>query len=47
MVRERMLNPEIIDCAGPFETEEGCLSLLGSPRKCRRYCTIQGHFRDE
>ena len=31
-----MLNPEIIkkDCA--YDTEEGCLSLLGDPRKCKR-----------
>lgn len=42
-----MLNPEITDCAGPFDTEEGCLSLLGGPRKCRRYRTIQVRFQDE
>ncbi len=36
-----MLNPEIIKKAGIYETEEGCLSLLGGPRKCRRYQTIK------
>lgn len=28
-----MLNPEILQSSGPYETEEGCLSLLGGPRK--------------
>ena len=32
-----MLNPEIIKKSGPYDTEEGCLSLLGGPRKCKRY----------
>lgn len=36
-----MLNPEIIKKAEPYETEEGCLSLLGGPRKCKRYKTIK------
>ena len=42
-----MLNPEIIDCAGPYDTEEGCLSLLGGPRKCRRFQSIRVRFQDE
>ncbi len=42
-----MFNPEIIDCASPFDAEESCLSLLGGPRKCRRYGTIQVRFQDE
>ena len=42
-----MLNPQIIDRSGPFETEEGCLSLLGGPRKCTRYRTIRVQFQDE
>ena len=25
-----MLNPEILKAEGPYETEEGCLSLLGA-----------------
>lgn len=32
-----MLNPEIVKFSGEYETEESCLSLLGGPRKCRRY----------
>ena len=36
-----MLNPEIIKKSEPYETEEGCLSLLGGPRKCKRYKTIK------
>ena len=32
-----MLNPEIIKKDGAYETEEGCLSLLGGPRPCKRY----------
>ena len=36
-----MFNPEIIKKIGPYDTEEGCLSLLGGPRPCKRYQTIQ------
>ena len=36
-----MFNPEIIKKSGPYDTEEGCLSLLGGPRKCKRYRTIK------
>ena len=36
-----MFNPEIIKKSEPYETEEGCLSLLGAPRKCKRYQTIK------
>ena len=36
-----MFNPEIIKGDGAYETEEGCLSLLGGPRKCKRYKTIK------
>ena len=36
-----MFNPEIIKCDGAYETEESCLSLLGGPRKCKRYKTIK------
>ena len=42
-----MFNPQIIDCSGAYDTEEGCLSLLGGPRKCRRYRTIRVQFQDE
>ena len=36
-----MFNPEIIKKSEPYETEEGCLSLIGGPRKCKRYKTIK------
>lgn len=36
-----MFNPEIIKKSGPYKTEEGCLSLLGGPRKCKRYKSIK------
>ena len=36
-----MFNPEIIKKSEHYETEEGCLSLLGGPRKCRRYKSIK------
>ena len=40
-----MLNPEIIKRDGVYETEEGCLSLLGGPRKCKRYKTIKVQYQ--
>ena len=42
-----MFNPEIIKASGEYETEEGCLSLLGGPRKCRRYQTIKVRWQNE
>ena len=42
-----MFNPEIISKAAPYETEEGCLSLLGSPRKTTRYKTIRVKYQDD
>ena len=36
-----MLNPEILKAEGLYETEEGCLSLLGGPRKCTRFRKIK------
>ena len=36
-----MLNPVILKQTDAYETEEGCLSLLGGPRKCKRYHTIK------
>ena len=41
-----MYNPEIIGRAAPYETEEGCLSLLGEPRKTTRYQTIKVRYQD-
>lgn len=42
-----MFNPEIIKMANPYDTEEGCLSLLGGPRKCKRYETIKVQWQNE
>lgn len=36
-----MFNPEIIKKSGLYDTEEACLSLLGGPRKCKRYQSIK------
>lgn len=36
-----MFNPEIIKKDGAYETEEGCLSLLGGPRKTKRYRSVK------
>ena len=40
-----MLNPEILKRSGEYETEEGCLSLLGGPRKCKRYQKIKVRYQ--
>ena len=40
-----MLNPEIIRKEMPYETEEGCLSLLGGPRKTLRYQKIKVRYQ--
>ena len=40
-----MLNPQIIAKSGIYETEEGCLSLLGGPRKCKRYQTSKVQYQ--
>ena len=40
-----MLNPAIIKKDKPYDTEEGCLSLLGGPRKCRRYKSIKVQYQ--
>ena len=42
-----MFNPEILKMAEPYETEEGCLSLLGGPRPCKRYRTIKVQWQNE
>ena len=36
-----MFNPEILKKSGPYDAEEGCLSLPGGPRKCKRFQTIK------
>ena len=40
-----MYNPEIIKASGEYETEEGCLSLLGGPRKTKRYQKIKVQYQ--
>ena len=40
-----MFNPEIIKKDGAYDTEEGCLSLLGGPRPCKRYKTIKVQYQ--
>lgn len=40
-----MFNPEIIKAEGEYEAEEGCLSLLGGPRKCKRYKSIKVRYQ--
>lgn len=40
-----MYNPEIVDCSGEYETEEGCLSLNGL-RKAKRYKLITVKYQD-
>jgi peptide deformylase len=42
-----MLNPEIIKAEGAYETEEGCLSLLGGPRKTKRFQKIKVRYQTE
>ena len=41
-----MLNPEIIKKSGPYEAEEGCLSLTGT-RKARRWQSIKVQYQNE
>ena len=36
-----MFNPEIIKKSWSYDGRRGCLSLLGTPRKCKRYQTIK------
>ena len=42
-----MFNPEIIKKDGAYDTEEGCLSLLGGPRKCKRYKSIKVKYQNK
>ena len=42
-----MFNPEIIKTSGLYEAQEGCLSLLGGPRPCKRYQTIKVQWENE
>lgn len=40
-----MLNPRIIRQEGAYVTEEGCLSLLGGPRKTLRFRKIKVEYQ--
>ena len=42
-----MLNPTIVRQSEPYETEESCLSLLGGPRKTKRYQKIKVQYQNE
>ena len=42
-----MYNPEIIKMEKPYDTEESCLSLLGGPRKTKRYEKIKVRYQNE
>ncbi len=41
-----MFNPEIIKKSGPYEAEEGCLSLTGT-RRARRWQSIKVQYQNE
>ena len=40
-----MINPKLVSKSGPYDTEEGCLSLEGK-RKTTRYRNIEVEFQD-
>ena len=40
-----MFNPEITAKNQPYETKEGCLSLLGEPRPVTRYTSIKVRYQ--
>ena len=42
-----MFNPRILKAEGEYETEEGCLSLLGGPRKTKRFQKIKVEYQTE
>ena len=42
-----MLNPEILSASGEYEAEESCLSLLGGPRKTKRFQKIKVRWQTE
>ena len=42
-----MFNPVLIKGKDEFETEESCLSLLGGPRKTKRYRKIKVQYENE
>ena len=40
-----MLNPQIVKQSDAYETEEGCLSLTGGPRKTKRFQKIKVQYQ--
>lgn len=42
-----MFNPRIVKASDAYETEESCLSLLGGPRKTRRFRKIKVEYQTE
>lgn len=40
-----MLNPEILKASEEYEAEESCLSLLGGPRKTKRFRKIKVQYQ--
>ena len=42
-----MFDPEIISKAQPYDTREGCLSLIGDPRPVTRYRNIKVRYKDK
>lgn len=42
-----MLNPVIVKASGEYEAEESCLSLLGGPRKTKRFRKIKVQYQTE
>ena len=41
-----MFNPVIVKQSGPYQTEEGCLSLTGT-RKAKRFQTVKVQWQNE
>ena len=41
-----MYNPKIVKCSGPYQTEEGCLSLTGM-RPAKRYKSIKVEYQNQ
>ena len=42
-----MFNPEILRRDKEYETQDGCLSLLGGPRPARRWQSIKVRYQNE
>lgn len=40
-----MLNPQIVKQSGEYDAEESCLSLLGGPRRTKRYQKIKVQYQ--